>query len=408
MLIQYRLNQYRLNQYARYATTLLLLMGAGLSRADFMDELVNGITTTSADLSFRLHYEDVNTDRQRNASGATLQSRLRIETGEFLHSQFTVELENISTLTGRDFSNGVRNEGTAVIADPDVTEFNQVYFRFNGIPRSILQIGRQVIQLDNDRFIGDVGFRQNQQTYDAISLLSKPVSNVSVYYAHLRAVNTIFGRKAANGKQHHNSDLLNIQYQFSERMDASAYHYRLENEDVPGVDHNTTGLRFSVSWPMEMVSPGVNLEFARQSTRGTQPSADTNYQLLEASIKRGRHQLIIGNETLGASKGVAFQTPLATLHKFQGFTDQFLTTPADGLKDEYVTYRLNLGPGRIELTAHDFESDRNNRAFGKEHSIGAWYRIGDRGKILVKWARFDGARHSGDIRKYWLQLSYDL
>lgn len=398
-----------LNQYTRYATALLLLTHTGLIRADLTADLTQAVKATQTDLSFRGHYEDVNSDLQSNASGATLRSVLRIESGEIQHSQFTLELENITTITNKNFSNGVRNKGTAVIADPDITEINQAYFRFNGIPRSILQIGRQQITLDNHRFVGDVGFRQNQQTYDAISLLSKPISKVSVYYAHLRAVNTILGRRATNGKQHHDSDLLNVQYQFNERIDASAYHYRLQNEDLPGSDHNTTGLRFSGAWPVDKFALGVNLDVARQSTTGSaQPNADMNYRSTELSVKRGRYQLIWGNESLGSDNNVAFQTPLATLHKFQGFTDQFLVTPADGLEDEYITFRINLGPGRIELTAHDFESDHNNRTLGTEHSLGAWYRIGQRGKVLVKWARFDGARHTGDIRKYWLQLAYDI
>src|SRR3546814_12023345 len=39
-------------------------------------------------------------------------------------------------------------------------------------------------------------------------------------------------------------------------------------------------------------------------------------------------------EVLGSDAGVfAFQTPLATLHKFQGWADLFLTTPSAGVRD---------------------------------------------------------------------------
>ena len=34
--------------------------------------------------------------------------------------------------------------------------------------------------------------------------------------------------------------------------------------------------------------------------------------------------------------GLAFVTPLATLHKFQGWADKFLATPASGIEDAYI------------------------------------------------------------------------
>ena len=46
-----------------------------------------------------------------------------------------------------------------------------------------------------------------------------------------------------------------------------------------------------------------------------------------------------GYEVLGADDGAAltsFQTPLATLHKFQGWADKFLTTPPNGIREGAV------------------------------------------------------------------------
>jgi len=407
-----------LNQCTRYATLIALLINSSLACSDDLHglndrgEFAASLLATSTNLTFRLHYEDVNSDRQVNASGATLRSRIRFETGEYRFAQFTFELENITNLTPKNFSDGVRNEGTAVIADPDITEVNQAYFRFNGIPRSILQLGRQVIKLDDERHIGAVDFRQNQQTFDGISVVSKPTDNLSLFYAHLRGVNTILGRKAANGRQHLESNLFNVQYQLNQRFSVVAYHYRLNNDDVPGSDHNTSGIRFSALWPMVEVTPSLILEYARQFPDLQQAPGinldSLDYRRIKLTLKRRHFSLVFGNELLAAEHNIAFQTPLATLHKFQGFTDQFLQIPSDGLRDRYATVRVNIGPGRIEFTAHEFESDSNRRNIGKEHSIGAWYQIGERGKLLVKWARFKDPRPNGDIRKYWLQYFYAI
>ncbi|MGK0340230.1 MAG: hypothetical protein ACJAYE_000734 [Candidatus Azotimanducaceae bacterium] len=410
-----------LNQCARYATLFVLLINSPWSRSDALqnaydshdrDGFVASLRATSTKFTFRLNYEDVNSEQLDNASSASLRSRIRFETGEYRFAQFTLELENITNLTQENFSDGIRDEGTAVIADPDITEINQAYVRFNGVPRSILLLGRQVIKLDDERHIGAVDFRQNQQTFDGISVVSKPTAELSIFYAHLNAVNTIFGRKAADGRQHHDSHVFNLQYQFNERLSIAAYHYRLNNDDVLTGNHNTSGIRFSGQWPMAEVTPSLTLEYARQFPNLSQvPNVDLDhihYQRIELMLKRGRFSLLLGSEMFMSEQNIAFQTPLATLHKFQGFTDQFLTTPVDGLRDQYATVRVNVGPGRVEFTAHQFESDGDRRRIGKEHSVGAWYRIGERGQLLLKWARFNGARPSGDVRKYWLQFSYSL
>jgi hypothetical protein len=112
------------------------------------------------------------------------------------------------------------------------------------------------------------------------------------------------------------------------------------------------------------------------------------------TLKRGRFSLLIGNERLASEHNIAFQAPLSTLHKFQGFTDQFLMIPIDGLRDQYATVRANIGSGRIEFTAHEFETDSNCRDMGKEYSVGAWHRI--------------GTRSNGDVRKYWLHFTHSI
>ncbi len=60
---------------------------------------------------------------------------------------------------------------------------------------------------------------------------------------------------------------------------------------------------------------------------------------------KGIGTLGVGYELLGSDDGVAaFQTPLATLHKFNGFADQFLVTPAGGLQDIYFYAKAGFLP----------------------------------------------------------------
>ena len=67
--------------------------------------------------------------------------------------------------------------------------------------------------------------------------------------------------------------------------------------------------------------------------------------------------------TAGAGKG--FTTPLATLHKFQGWADKFLTTPPNGLEDLYANASVNLkGVGVLDtlgfiVSYHDYDAERD-------------------------------------------------
>jgi len=69
-------------------------------------------------------------------------------------------LAHLGTERFNDTVNGKTDR--PVIGDPDTVEINQLYLKFSGIPETILTGGRQLIKLDNDRFVGKVGFCMNE------------------------------------------------------------------------------------------------------------------------------------------------------------------------------------------------------------------------------------------------------
>ena len=122
----------------------------------------------------------------------------------------------------------------------------------------------------------------------------------------------------------------------------------------------------------------------------------------------------LGYEVLGAGESGpgnrAFQTPLATKHAFQGWADQFLTTPADGLRDAYAGVVVPLAGGKAQAWYHDFRSDRGSYRYGREFNL-SWERAVPQLKglsVLLKAARY---RSSDELRtrdadKLWVQLQY--
>jgi hypothetical protein len=70
----------------------------------------------------------------------------------------------------------------------------------------------------------------------------------------------------------------------------------------------------------------------------------------------------------GAGDGQrAFATPLATLHKWNGWADRFLQTPTAGLETLYLRAKGPLGE-RLGWTVvyHDFSADEGDLDFGSE------------------------------------------
>ena len=80
------------------------------------------------------------------------------------------EGENIVAADGDAYSQSGLNPGgagRAVVADPEVTELNQLYVGYTR-DHTTVTVGRQRLVLDNARFIGDSGWRQDMQTFDAV------------------------------------------------------------------------------------------------------------------------------------------------------------------------------------------------------------------------------------------------
>ena len=123
---------------------------------------------------------------------------------------------------------------------------------------------------------------------------------------------------------------------------------------------------------------------------------DTDYFVLEGGVQIAGITAKLGYELLGSDNGTtAFATPLATLHKFNGWSDQFLATPDAGLEDLHVTVSGKAGGGKWLAVYHDFSSDvtrfgaddlgeeinlQYTRSFGKNYYSGikfAAYSAGD-------------------------------
>ena len=109
-----------------------------------------------------------------------------------------------------------------------------------------------------------------------------------------------------------------------------------------------------------------------------------------------------GDGTVGRS----FRTPLATLHKFNGWADQFLTTPGAGLQDSYLRLGYRMQSWTFAFRFHDFRADAGNEKWGSEFNFSATHKLSDGMSLMLKAAHFDAkSTNFADTTKLWLMLT---
>ncbi|WP_232522363.1 alginate export family protein [Marinimicrobium alkaliphilum] len=365
--------------------------------------LVQALGEGTTGLNFRLRYEDVSWDGLEDASALTLRTRLTYSSGDFQGWGLALEFDDVRELDSVDYrtaGNDPMNSGAVIIADPEGTEVNQAFIRYQWGDTQA-RLGRQRILLDNQRFVGGVGWRQNEQTYDAFSITDKSVQDTTIFYAYLDNVNRIFGELNPIGDHRHDSHLLNVKYDGLSFGALTGYAYLLDNESAPGLSSDTLGVRWQ-----GVINPQLSytLEYATQSDAGDNPmSYSADYLLAEGAVKLGQFTVKLGYELLGSDGGAAaFATPLATAHAFQGWTDRFLETPAAGIENIYFTAGTAIAGVNVMVMVHDFSSDEGSVSYGQEFAFSAAKRVGPVG-LLLKYADYQADDFGSDTRKLWLQ-----
>lgn len=401
------------------------LLGPGLAHAS--SEAVDWntlFTQGSAKLDLRYRYEQVNQDNAlRRAEASTLRSRITLQSGSVYGLSLLAEADNMTTLGGEryfDTRNG-RSEYSPVL-DPTGSEINQLWLRYQHQHGEGI-VGRQRILLDNQRFVGGVAWRQNEQTYDGFLTRLKPGGNLVLTYAYIDQINTILGPEGQYNvpvlpaNVHGHSHLVNAAWQVSTGLTLTGYHYELglDNMALAGVgpggqSSRTTGLRATG----KLQGIDYSVEYAEQRDHDSNPQqVDADYLLAELSYQQGGSLAKLGHERLGGDTGPgngAFQTPLATKHIFQGWADMFLITPAGGIEDSYIGGSIPLLGGKLQAWYHDFRSERGSSRYGYEVDL-AWSRAIAQVPgltVMLKGADYQARDFGVDTRKVWLQLQYQL
>ncbi|MCX7092924.1 MAG: alginate export family protein [Methylobacter sp.] len=312
------------------------------------------------------------------------------------------------------------NTGYSTVADPEKSELNQLWLSYAGIPDTLIKGGRQRIKFDDDRFIGNVGWRQMETTFDSVLIThnNQQLFGLTVNAGYIGNVNTFTATS-----EHINAPILNVNYKVGDYGNLIGYGYWLDYTERENYEKSsqTYGLRMT-----NYLKPGdtykltdnygvvYTAEWGHQEDYAHGP---TKYAVDRLNLMGGltAYNLTFQGaieqlDGMGANK--TFDTPLGTNHAFQGWADLFLVTPVNGIRDVFGTMISTFDRGEVILTGtyHNFTDDTGNIKYGDEWDFSALKKFGKHYSVLAKYAYYSADNYSRpdtfsntDTQKIWVQ-----
>ncbi len=412
-----------MNRKKSYIAIVSGLLAAGIAAGSqaqdaVTDDLAKAVTEGSVKLDLRYRFENVDDDGfDDDANASTLRTRVTFQSGSVAGFDALVEFDNVSYV-GNDNFNSTENGVTdrPVVADPKGTEVNQakLTYTWNDLVNSY---GRQRILHGNQRFVGGVGWRQNEQTYDGFRAVWGNQERVQLDYAYVYNINRIFGpddRAAQPANWHGENHLLRLDWTPFENHKLTGFYYGLDIDErgswPAGRSVDNSSDTYGIEYSGKIGPVTANAAWATQSDAGdSNLDYDADYYMIEGGMNVAAVNLKLGYEVLGAGDGVGFKTPLATLHKFQGWADKFLGTPGDGIEDLYVGATGKLGPVKLGAFYHDFSAEDSSEDFGSEWDLVATWPVTKHLTTQLKYANFSSdSRRYTDTDKVWVTVQLKL
>ncbi|MGI9286602.1 MAG: alginate export family protein [Pseudomonadales bacterium] len=360
------------------------------------------------DIRSRLEHVEQN-NSLRNATVSTLRTRLGYRSGSFQGFAGLVEVEDIRAMGNSYNSTSNGKIRHSVIADPKSTEINRAYISYAGMFDTAFTYGRQRLILDNSRFLGNVGWRQNEQTFDAFKVENTSFTDTKITLAYVDKVHSIFGDDSERGDVDMQSPIINIHYKGSPMLNISGYGYFLSFDNDPAASRQTSGIRVKGEYPLNNVALLYAAEYARQSDyKDGIADINADYRHLVAGARFAAITTEIGYETLSGDGEYAFQTPLATGHAFNGWADQFLVTPLNGLTDVYVSANTFFAGIKWKAVYHDFSADRGGVDYGNELNLLIVKNFSKRYTVGLKYASYSADDFSTDTEKIQIYAQINI
>lgn len=389
-------------------------------------------------LEVRARYETVDQTRTATlldkADAFTVRTRFGWETAEFKSVKGLIEFEDVRQVGNEHYAvnvpgaatpplNGADKARYPIVNDPDVTELNRAQLTWT--PSAALQItaGRQRILIDDQRFVGNVGWRQDEQTFDAIRT-DVAFGRFKATYAYVTHINRILGELRDWDSDSH---LFNATWSPAEALRLQGFVYALDFGNSAVNSSITKGVKASGKTWLGLYQLAYNATFARQSDyRHNTVNFDLDYVSADLAGTFDIYTVKLTYESLEGDGTRGFTTPLATVHAFNGWSDAFVSPGGnksfvDGIKD--LNLGVNVKPRfrstyffNTDIVAryHDFDDQRTGADLGHEWDLQFTAAITTKLSVQLKYADFQRvktvplgtATPPASRTKTWLTLEY--
>ena len=414
----------RVGSLSRCALALILacvpLLHASSAQADEpssdseLDAILEALTASKPIIHAVARWEYAKLNGLEHSHGATLRTRFGVKTGTYRGFNALVEGVNTTSPFSSEYfdAQGVNATGQSPVADPERTDMNRFWLQFSKKDWAGLSVkgGRQRIKLDDDRWIGNVGWRQNEQTFDAVrAQTTLGIEDLLVQYIYTWEVNRIFADQGLGGQLDFdpNAHFINVGYKGSKALSAVGFVYLIDPDTAAGpiatFGSATYGGRLTGVIELDDdLSIPYQASYAYQTDWGdNQVSYDAHYAMAETGLKvKGLGTLLVGYEHLGSDTDARVVTPLATAHKFNGFADAFLNNGGvRGLRDLYVAVAPSMPfkGWKLKLAFHQFWDDQGGDNLGQEYDLVTSYKLNKYVSFLWKSAYFDGGKNRSPV-----------
>jgi hypothetical protein len=295
----------------------------------------------------------------------------------------------------------------STIADPRNAALNQAWVMIGPCDGLSAKLGRQRLIHDDAAFLGNVGWRQNEQTFDAASLTWQPSGAWRVDYAWIGRVNRIFGQKADGIFRSLDTNIhaLDATHAMASGIELGASFQYMDFHDTAatGLDNRTLGARASG----KSAIADWRADLSWQDRAGPGDANDAWRFRITATRDFGGHRIRAGIEHLDRG----FQSPLATLHALNDYADATAGRRAagthGGLTDTHLAHTFAMPWGGLELTnkLHAFGDNAVGTGVGAAWDLVLTMPMGNHAKAMLKSMWFDArdARYQ-DTRRVALQI----
>jgi hypothetical protein len=297
------------------------------------------------------------------------------------------------------------------VADPQQFGINRLYLDYVGLPETRVRAGRQVVRLDNQRFVGDYDFAQMPQLLDGVSVTSRALSRTQITYGYFWRVRNAYAVEWATSinELSVNFDVVPVKLQLGAY---GVFQNQARTGSVTGFADNSNSIVGARAQGTLGLSREVDLDYLADAAQqrnfaGGDPRIRANYYRLGGGLAIKQGFVRLAWEKLSSNSGqYGFQTPLGSTQMFTGRVDMFATTPLTGLEDLRASIGAQIWKVAARLDYHRFHSDFNDIDLGHEWDFALDFAITSQLSASVVYGDYQAGGAFADTQKVWLTVAF--